>query len=54
MMNKKNERCCGTCIYHEFEDVDWICNCPTSDLYTDWTDCECTCQEWEGSHEREY
>ncbi len=50
-MGANDERCCGTCAYHEFEDVDWICNCPTSDNYTDWTDHECTCPDWEEKDE---
>lgn len=42
-------RNCGTCKYHKREkDESWICDCPESDNYTDWTDYECSCEEWEG------
>lgn len=40
-MMKKNE-CCGTCRWHEHEDIDdgWVCVNPESEYCTDWTDYE--------------
>ena len=44
-----NRQICGTCKYHQHEDIDdgWVCACPESDNFTDLTDYECSCDEWE-------
>lgn len=49
-MNREKERCCGTCRYHRHESIDdgWVCVNDESDYYTDWTDYEFCCSEWEG------
>ena len=44
-----NRRICGTCKYHQFEEIDsgFICvNCESENC-ADWTDYEHTCDEWE-------
>lgn len=38
---------CGTCKYHETDGCDFICNNPESDYYSDWTEYDDTCDEWE-------
>lgn len=41
--------CCGTCKYHEYEDITdgWVCcNC-ASEYVADWTDNEHWCDEYE-------
>lgn len=52
-MMKKNE-CCGTCRWHEHEDIDdgWVCVNPESEYCTDWTDYEHNCLDWEPRKER--
>lgn len=46
------EHCCGTCKYHQIEDNflggdDWMCINDQSEYYTDWTDYNHCCDEWE-------
>jgi len=47
---RDKEECCGTCRYHKpdgtFPD-DWVCTNPDSDNYSEWTEYEDTCDEWE-------
>ena len=44
------EKCCGTCKWHQHEDITdgWVCVNADSDYYTDFTDYEHSCEEWEG------
>lgn len=54
--------CCGTCMWHLSQTkvigvltnkassnvvVEWFCNNKRSDYYTDFTDYDDTCDEWE-------
>lgn len=43
------DRCCGTCKYHEHEDIDngWVCVNPESDYIADWTDYDFCCEDYE-------
>ena len=43
------ERCCGTCKYHEHEDISdgFVCVNGDSDFVTDWTDYNFCCEEYE-------
>ena len=43
------EKCCGTCIYHKYEDISkgWLCTNPDSEYIADWTECEDSCENWE-------
>ena len=44
------EECCGTCNYHKNytgTDDGWVCVNPDSDYYTDWTEYNDRCDEWE-------
>lgn len=43
------ERCCGTCRYHYHETIDdgWVCVNSDSEYYTDFTDYDHTCPDWE-------
>ena len=50
-MMREEPRCCGTCRYHEYEDVDYVCTNEESDYYSDWTDYDVTCADWEGKDE---
>lgn len=42
---------CGTCKYHkqdrESNDGEFVCYCPESEFYLDWTGYNVTCDEWE-------
>ena len=39
---------CGTCRWHKKEnDGSWTCSNPESDLYSDWTDYNSSCEEYE-------
>lgn len=42
-------QCCGTCKYHEPESIDvgWVCVNPESEYYTDWTEYNDCCEEYE-------
>lgn len=42
-----DERCCGTCKFHEADGCDFVCDNPDSDNYSDWTGYEDVCDEWE-------
>lgn len=46
-MNEK--KCCGTCKWHEHEDVDdgWICVNDQSRYLADWTEFNDVCEDWE-------
>lgn len=48
-MKCDNERCCGTCKWHQHEDMDdsWVCTNDQSIYCADWTDYKDSCQEWE-------
>lgn len=43
--------CCGTCRWHELEtassDQDWVCCNVESIYYTDYTDYDGVCPDWE-------
>lgn len=49
-------KCCGTCKYHQFENVDegYVCVNGESEYLSDWTDFNHTCDCWEGRDERDY
>ena len=40
-------KCCGTCKHHVNQDGDWTCLCPDSEEFTDCTDYNYCCEEWE-------
>ena len=42
--------CCGTCKWHQHEDIDdgWVCVNDRSEYCTDWTDYKDCCEDWEG------
>lgn len=48
-----DDKCCGTCKYHHYDDIDdgWVCVNDRSECCTDWIGYEDSCNEWEG---REY
>ncbi len=48
-MEEKNN-VCGTCKYHEHEDIDngWVCVNDKSEYFADFTEYNDTCEEWEG------
>lgn len=41
---------CGTCKYHGYEHTSkgWVCENEESDYFSDWTEYEDGCEEWEG------
>lgn len=43
------EKCCGTCKYHQHEDIDddWVCVNADSPHCTDWTEYNDYCEDWE-------
>ena len=43
------EQCCGTCKYHQFENVNdgYVCVNSESEYCADWTEYEDSCGEWE-------
>ena len=45
----KDDRCCGNCKYHTYEDVSqgYVCCNDNSEYVTDWTDYEHCCDEYE-------
>lgn len=50
MSNKYGgENCCGTCRWHEHEDIDdgWVCVNDQSEYCADWTEYDDICDEWE-------
>lgn len=44
-----NEKCCGTCKYHQHENIDdgWVCVNSDSEYVADWTEYNDWCGEWE-------
>lgn len=46
---KDINKCCGTCKYHEHENVDdgWVCVNQDSEYVADWTDYDHCCEEYE-------
>ena len=53
MFTETDERCCGTCRHHVREDIsgDYVCGCDGSEFYSDWTDYNDVCDEWEGKED---
>ena len=47
---EKMDECCGTCKYHQHEDIDdgWVCVNDRSEYCADWTDYKDCCEDWEG------
>lgn len=45
----KQEHCCGTCKYHQHEDITdgWVCVNQGSIYCTEWTEYTNYCTEWE-------
>ena len=43
------KQCCGTCKYHQFENVDdgYVCVNIDSEYFADWTEYSDYCEEWE-------
>lgn len=42
------DECCGTCKHHNCNiHDDWFCTNPDSDFYTDYTDYEDKCEDYE-------
>lgn len=43
-----DNECCGTCVYHEYENIDngWVCVNPASLYCTEWTEYEDYCTEY--------
>lgn len=43
------QRHCGTCKYHQHEDVDdgWVCVNNDSVNFTEWTEYNDSCEDWE-------
>lgn len=48
-MRDKDRECCGTCKWHEHENIDdgWVCTNPDSDAVADWTEYSDSCMAWE-------
>ncbi|WP_251315848.1 hypothetical protein [Flintibacter muris] len=48
-MEENRERCCGTCKWHQYDDSgdDLVCANSGSEYWTDYTDYEDGCEEWE-------
>lgn len=44
-----DEKCCGTCKYHGFENLSdgWVCVNDRSEYCADWTEYSDSCEEWE-------
>jgi hypothetical protein len=43
-----NEKCCGTCKYHCYDDeYEWLCTNDISMNYQNWTEYEDKCEDWE-------
>ena len=49
-MSENEKRCCGTCKWHQYDDSgdDFVCANTGSEYWTDYTDYEDGCEEWEG------
>lgn len=43
------KECCGTCKYHEFEEIDrgYVCVNDQSIALADWTEDDYVCDKWE-------
>ena len=50
----KMKQCCGTCKYHQFENVNdgYVCVNSDSEYCADWTEYSDCCEEWEERDER--
>lgn len=47
-MGKSEEQCCGTCKWHQYASDDgWVCTNDESEYFTDFTDYDHTCPDWE-------
>ena len=48
------KQCCGTCKYHQFENVNdgYVCVNSDSEYCADWTEYSDFCEEWEERDER--
>lgn len=46
------DRCCGTCKWHLYENIDegFVCTNIDSEYCADWTDYDDTCEDWEGKN----
>lgn len=46
----KKKECCGTCRYHEHENVTdgWVCVCDQSEYVTEWMDYNFCCDKYDG------
>ena len=44
-----DKKCCGTCKYHEYENIDegYVCVNDESEYVADWTEYNHCCDEWE-------
>jgi len=49
-MKENKEQCCGTCEWHQHENVTdgWVCVNDQSEYCTDYTDYGHSCPDWEG------
>lgn len=49
------ERCCGTCKWHWYENIDegFVCTNIDSEYCADWTDYADSCEDWEGKDDEE-
>lgn len=41
------ERICGKCIYHRYDDGEWVCNNPDSECYGCYTEYRDSCNDFE-------
>lgn len=50
------ERCCGTCKWHWYENIDegFVCTNIDSEYCTDWTDYADSCEDWEGKDDERF
>lgn len=46
---ESKKKCCGTCKWHEYEDIDngWVCVNVDSEYCSDWTEYGHCCSDWE-------
>lgn len=45
---EKKKECCGNCKHYQYKPKEgWICKCPYSDCYHQWTDYGNSCEEYE-------
>ena len=47
-MMEEKKKCCGTCRYHEHENISdgWVCVNDESEYLADWTEYNDSCEEW--------